>query len=73
MNWITKILRRTFAYLGTHEIEKTTVAAEAIKCGLSNVVVPKGTFYCKNNQGNGREEMRCQKQCKHCLECENLQ
>ena len=30
--------KRTFAYLGTHEIGKTTVAAEAIKCGLSNVV-----------------------------------
>jgi hypothetical protein len=30
--------KRTFAYLGTHEIGKTTVAVEVIKCGLSNVM-----------------------------------
>jgi hypothetical protein len=30
--------KKTFAYLGTHDIGKTTVAQQAIKCGLSNVV-----------------------------------
>lgn len=31
-------MKRTFAYLGTHEIGKTTVAVKAIKRGLSSVV-----------------------------------
>lgn len=40
---------------------------------LFGVVGRSEQFYCKNNQGNNREHMRCQSQCKHCEECEALQ
>lgn len=55
--------KRTFAYLGTHEIGKTTVAVEAIKCGLSNVSVSVCGF-CKGE--NWIDEGILTKPCPSC-------
>ena len=54
--------KKTFAYLGTHDISKTTIAQEAIKCGLSNVV-KSGCRYCG---GNNILSFDNDKYCKDC-------
>jgi hypothetical protein len=36
--------KKTFAYLGTHDVGKITVAQQAIKYGLSNVVTNEAEY-----------------------------